>query len=153
MNIYINFRGKRIDNDKWVVGDLIHTPSDECRILWFELKGEMPLDVDYNSFNELVDKKTVGLMSNCSSESKEDLFDGDICIVSIEKPRSSNYQGSNSINCDFKVQLIFDGNKFYFQNLQKGSAWKAWHTRQMYSMDLSYIRKIGNIYDNPELLQ
>jgi hypothetical protein len=133
MNIYINFRGKRIDNDKWVVGDLIHTPSDECRILWFELKGEMPLDVDYNSFNELVDKKTVGLMSNCSSE--------------------SNYQGSNSINCDFKVQLIFDGNKFYFQNLQKGSAWKAWHTRQMYSMDLSYIRKIGNIYDNPELLQ
>lgn len=61
-----------------VFGDLIVCPNGEHRIIWFELKGELPLDVDYNDFNEVVQSSTIGQFTGLKDKKGNDIYEGDI---------------------------------------------------------------------------
>jgi len=139
MNRLILFKGQTLSGDI-VCGDLANNfvlntkdglKSVECAIL------------AESGFFEVI-KDTIKQYAYIETENGQSIFEGDCCIIEIEKPRSPNYCGDNAIMVDFKVKVEFDGSGFCFLNLQKGKAWKAWHRKAVSSFSVSNIRLIDN---------
>jgi len=78
MNREIKFRALTKNNNVMVFGDLIFTPTKEHRIIWFELKGEMPLDVDYQYFDEIVQSSTIGQFTGFTIKGNDELYENDL---------------------------------------------------------------------------
>lgn len=127
----IKFRGLTKANNVMVFGDLIVCPNGEHRILWFELKGELPLDVDYTDFNEVVQSSTIGQFTGLKDELENEIWEGDI----LEFPFEMGI-----------AYVINDG--FRFAVKSPGSEAVDYEGETV----LKQTRVIGNIYQNPELL-
>lgn len=126
----LNFRALTKENNVMVFGDLINTPGDTHRIIWFELKGELPLDVDYKSFNELVQSSTIGRNSNIKDKNGKYIFSGDIISFGENYPLEEVvYQNG----CFWRKE------KNYFVGLYEDEG-------------NVFLEVVGNIYQNPELL-
>jgi len=130
MNREIKFRALTKTNNVMVFGDLITCPNGEHRMLWFEQKGELPLDVDYDSFNEVIQSSTIGQFTGLKDKNGKDIYESDIY-----------HQGDRNI----LYKVIFD--KGTFIGNQIGN-------RSLAGLDYfkEKIEVIGNIYENPELL-
>lgn len=79
MNREIEFRGKRLDNGKWIYGDLIYTKNDlgiitDCRIV----EEYNPHESYIDGWAHRVNPETVGQFTEKHGERKEEIFDGDI---------------------------------------------------------------------------
>jgi uncharacterized phage protein (TIGR01671 family) len=135
MDRLIEFRGLNKKTNKWVYGDLIHTPERTKRIIWFELKGEIPLDVDYNSFNEVVKKESVGQFTGLIDSKGNKIFEGDLVRIETEDGEYILNQGEN------EVKLI-DGNWNPYIGLGE-----YWYTLgQLKDQDVR-VEVIGNIHE------
>ena len=131
MSREIKFRALTKKNNVMVFGDLIGCPNGEHRIIWFELKGELPLDVDYNDFNEVVQSSTIGQFTGLKDELQNDIYEGDILDFPFEMGIA---------------YVINDG--FRFAVKSPGSEAVDYEGEAV----LKCTRVIGNIYQNPELL-
>lgn len=127
----IKFRGMTKANNIIVFGDLIVCPNGEHRIIGFELKGELPLDVDYISYNEVVQSSTIGQFTGLKDEVGKEIWEGDI----LEFPFQMGI-----------AYVINDG--FRFAVKSPGSEAVDYEGETV----LKQTRVIGNIYQNPELL-
>lgn len=170
MNKEILFRGKRIIEpikidryapDGWVYGDLIDC-SDETYILPTDISGEMyrirpyrfrANDFEYTIMLAEVDPKTIGQFTGVTDKNGKKIFEGDIlrgfCYPFQDGEGNYNYYAevfrfeNNSAfglvthkNPKSNVVGISDGNCNYIED---------WDNHQW--------EIIGNIYDNPELLE
>jgi uncharacterized phage protein (TIGR01671 family) len=129
MSREIKFRGKSIKTNKWVYGDLIHTPENKKRIIWFEPKGEIPLDVDYDSFNEIVESGSVGQFTGLTDKNGKEIYEGDVLLF-------EGYPNES---------IIFDEGSFGYKGI--------YGFNSLSETNLSIAEVIGNIYETPELLQ
>lgn len=135
------YRGKRVDNGKWIIGYLSKTRDTEGLID----KGKLVYCIDWESNGVMVSSiiipETVGQYTGLPDKNRKRIFEGDI-IAHFINWHGKRYNGSvryeNKIACwvcDFVV-----GNK-------KESAYLA---------DWAYsngAEVIGNIHDNPKLLE
>lgn len=123
----ILFRGKRIDNGKWVQGYLYRL-SEKLNpfIMLKNAKGE--------SYE--VDAKTVGQYTGLTDKNGTKIFEGDIC----------NF--SNRSDIDNYGVVVYDADETEF-GIDYGSTYLGLG-RHYHSRD---IEVIGNIYDNPELMK
>ena len=127
MNRTIKFRGKRIDNGEWVYGDLLQ-PTEICDI--YEISDCESIDgTRYEVISE-----TIGQFTGLYDNTKKEIYENDIVRIT----------GSKEIDIG---KVIYEYNGF---------------TVDVMNMDRSYGRDylleiftevIGNIYDNPELLE
>lgn len=129
----IKFRGKRLDNGEWVVGDLEYNPRKNlARIHTYDNDG------DYLN-QHIVDSDTVGQFSGLKDHFGKEIYEGDMLI------------------CPDVPAISLE----VYYNPKRGSFCLAEHTltagvhhgtTQIGEMIMLYpdMRIIDNIHDNPE---
>ena len=133
MNREILFRGKRMDNGQWVEGDLVRLKDG---------KKSTPHIYGYGE----VDPNTVGQYTGLTDKNGRKVFEGDII-------RFHKFLGEpdwiDEVKYDVRGCLyIATGTMPIRCGSRDGGAFEV----QLSSIDKAAIEVIGNIHDNPELL-
>lgn len=126
----IKFRGKRVDTGEWIYGDLLTSNGTECEISDWD-------KVDYSRYDVI--PETVGQFTGYLDENKQEVYEDDIvrCIDpdGEEYVTTVRHDGGafaiDVVSCDYDYSAI---------------GWAI-------DVDVEEMRVIGNIYDNPELLE
>lgn len=127
----ILFRGKSIEDNKWVYGDLIREKKSFSKICTRIYRAT-------NNGQELidVDSKTVGQYTGLKDKNGNKIFEGDI----VDFPDRSDSESYGVVEYDTnetEFGIVYD-------SIYEGLG------RQYHSRD---IEVIGNIFDNSELLE
>jgi uncharacterized phage protein (TIGR01671 family) len=142
----ILFRGKRIDNGEWVIGKNIicfknsKTGEERFHIMPSGSQISASEDVDGNVFALLapilhVTTSTIGQFTGLTDRNGKKIFEGDIVVVPLSgKPAKGIVEYFKTDICGFAVITQPQYSNYV---LQKNYAYEV----------------IGNIHDNPELLE
>lgn len=138
MNREILFRGKRKDNGEWVIGYLVR---GKYYLYETEIIAIFPTDTIFypqteTSGYDMVISDTVGQWTGLCDKNGNKIFEGDIVKVTtgLEGYKSTYHSTIHRVtydvcNCGVAVFYPFDNS------------------------DMVEVEVIGNIYDNPELLE
>jgi len=140
----IKFRGKRIDNGEWVYGHYIVQPMSLGGMGHYIFDGE---------YEYRVDPETVGQIFPFKGADEKELYPGD--IVKTQHVRSVDGEGDALSNVAYeeyeKIGVLEYHCGYTFGPRLR---WKKGHMIIPNTSTLWRMKavKIGNIYDNPELL-
>lgn len=134
----ILFRGKRLDNGEWIEGIPINTHIGTFIV--FEENPHFCDQYGYMEIDELakVDPATVGQYTGLRDRNGKRIFEGDV-LVSFFCDDVPNY-GERSVVLWHKHAWCSQYRDYKPETLEE------------YEMS-NYVDVIGNIYDNPELLE
>lgn len=130
------FKGKRLDNNEWIYGDIIHCTPKRIMIC---PQNQYHEDGDFKGeyIGKEVDPATVGQYINKNDDNDNEIFKGDIC--KITSCLDEVYIGEvvwNEASLCWAVDIGEDLYCFYeINDCEHG------------------IEVIGNIHDKPELLE
>lgn len=142
----IIFRGKNIytENEenygKWVYGGLSQVTGKNCLSrTWIT-----PLDKNgYNDESVAVDENTVGQFTGLCDRNKKKIFEGDI----VKYEDDSSYPSYDVfVNVG---EVVYEGNAFWVSERNR----VGMEDLVDFSNNTIECEVIGNIYDNPELLE
>lgn len=145
----ILFRGKRVDNSEWVEGDFL-SPHN---IVWTERGFDEALQREEMIVcDEAVDPETVGEYTGLTDKNGKRIFEGDIICV-LEKITCV----SPTIETKLNYTVIYKDGSFR----TKGNDDEDFTMDDMPLQYLQFVSEqhnnlveiIGNIHDNPELLE
>ena len=129
----ILFRGKSVNNGEWVYGSLVITtlePVDDAPIKHYHIE-DMTIGCFPNEFqsglSETIDPNTVGQFTGLTDKNGKKIFEGDIVKIGSFMPGADDWVCA--IDWDYS---LFEEYKY------------VWKTK---------CEVIGNIHDNPELLE
>ena len=126
----ILFRGKRLDNSAWETGSLVILRMD-CHDAQYYIADKM------TGYHTPVDPSTVGQYTGLLDKNGERIFEGDIAKVLQGKDKDIAYVG-------------FENGAFMLYpktgNIYERTLWEYWYN----DWD---VEVIGNVTDNPELLE
>ena len=130
----ILFRGKRIDNGKWIEGAFV--PENNV----------YPATIFYgprSSIGEYVDPSTVGQYTGLTDKNGKRIFEGDV-VVYDNSPYNAYCTPQNG-------EIVWRNGSLCF----KYRPWNSVMYRSLCSDDFfaAKCEVIGNIHDNPELLK
>ena len=132
----IKFRGKSICEGRWIFGDLFRTDLDsEVSIQFYdEVDGWM---------TENVNPETVGQFTGEKDINGVDIYEGDIvdCDLAVLTPFNDPDEMQH-IRC----KVVWERFEFRFAE-EKYKYLSQWNG------DLDNFKVIGNIHDNPELME
>lgn len=142
------FRGKRADNGQWIEGDLIHKH-------WVSVDNFIDCAIRYlingiYSYPTQVIPKTVGQFVGIRDKEGNKVFKGQIV-----KDRSGRIMEIVYHNFRYQFKAITETNFTYADFY----SWQTKYFQDGYNKDIPEeeqcfnIEIIGNIFDNPELLQ
>lgn len=148
----ILFRGNRVDNGEWIEGSLIDWGNDGSQVYIIPFSKNatsLSLAQWVNSFGIAVIPETVGQFTGLTDKNGKKIFEGDIVCTRY---------GTGEICCSGDVQFSHGvygaewlGNK---KNKSMVGGWGQLHNLRRFDDDIiNDIEVIGNIYDNPELLE
>ena len=122
----ILFRGKRKDNGEWIYGDLRQWSETSMGICDRDLKHTFP-----------VRPETVGQFTGLTDKNGKRIFEGDIIKDDWGKIFKVIF---TTTSCGFMVKCTVAPNEYEKGKYRLGDAW------------CNTIAVVGNIHDNPELL-
>lgn len=135
----ILFRGKRVDNGEWIEGDLLRSRG-KCYIHKhtdpFDYLGELS---GFIKMYEVV-PETVGQYTGFTDKNGKKIFEGDICKESIET-YVKKWENKGIIEKSYGAFGLASFDKKHFLAFINASIY------------IRHYEVIGNIYDNPELLE
>lgn len=138
----IKFRSKRLTDGKWVHGDLIHVDKGLVNIWTNDAFGNNPEDVDEYGEEVRVDPCTVGQYTGLHDKNGKEIYEDDIVKASLLDPIFSDV-----------IPNAFDYATICFYNGAFAVAYREGR-HKIYLQDLyDKIEVVGNIHDNPELLE
>ena len=144
----ILFRGKRLDNDEWVEGFLAQTQGHTYIIQpgWYD----DDLFISLYNITDKVDPETVGQYTGLTDKNGKKIFEGDVI--------KTHY--INTKKNDFVEQVVFHNGRFcsMFKFSDNARMWAnlpdgVQHLPQDKAPYMDWCEVIGNIHDNPELLE
>ena len=130
----IKFRGKA--HGRWIYGGLVYSDNIEPAI-YFEVGNKVYKRIDW----AYVDPATVGQFTGMLDKNGKEIYEGDIIKI-VEKFDDENVYTSNGVVC-------FEEGIYEVQN-GKHFAYLGW---LMHNDDITKLEVIGNIHDNPQLLE
>jgi uncharacterized phage protein (TIGR01671 family) len=140
----IKFRGKRIDNGAFVVGDLTRYSEEMSYITVDLIEGEV-----YQ-----VTSKTVGQYTGLKDKNGREIYEGD--IVEFEDIGEDGYEYKEAYDFINRAVVVWGKGRFVldcFGNDNSGVIDDMNNRPEdFYNMFEHYAEVIGNIHDNPELL-
>ena len=153
MNREILFRGKQKKNGEWVCGDLMHSEGRTYCGIYAETLGE-------------IRPETVGQFTGLTDRNGKKIFEGDIVkcrhrLYSISFEKLEDKKIRRSYGKEIEEASVGGFNCLYWRNyavsiydgcvkIQNGS--DSHYIRKNYIYNHA-IEVIGNIHDNPELLE
>lgn len=142
MNREILFRGKRVDNGEWIEGFFAKS-GDKTFILI-----DNDIAVGYVAMKEVI-AETSGQYTGLTDKNGTKIFEGDIVCTRYS---------DGKICCSGDVQFCYGvyGAEWIEQKKNKGmvGGWGQLHNLRRFDDDIiNNIEVIGNIYDNPELME
>lgn len=129
----ILFRGKRKDNGELVYGNYAITDNNEKQHFIFQNKA----------FEFEVVPETVGQYTGITDDNGKKIFEGDILGVTNDDP-DYDYITKVYLDCD-TLCVDVQGQDYDYTSI--GFAIEIWDD------ECDQVEIIGNIYDNPELLE
>lgn len=129
----ILFRGKRKDNGEWVYGNYAVTDNNEKQHFIFQNKA----------FEFEVVPETVGQYTGITDDNGKKIFEGDILGVTNDDT-DYDYITKVYLDCD-TLCVDVQGQDYDYTSI--GFAIEIWDD------ECDQVEIIGNIYDNPELLE
>ena len=144
----ILFRGKRKDNGEWVYGNYAHTDNTGKKYFIFQNKP----------FNYEVIPETVGQYTGKNDKNGKKIFEGDIVKVHQFLFDGSEYENEITISIEYMSDCtcfganIIDGNCIKYYMGYTGEKVVV-PLSDLYGLHEESFEVIGNIYDNPELLE
>lgn len=158
----IMFRGKRLDNGEWYYGSylFLHISSVD----WTGAKRGKPEDVHYivndQDINYAVDPSTVGQYTGLIDKNGVNIFEGD--IVDLFGMNGKVVQECGAFGIAFMKTIDYDllESKIPFNNSANFcfndnfiSLLEVFWNYEQDDNPLYEVEVIGNIHDNPELLE
>jgi len=155
MNRTIKFRGKRVDNGEWVYGGLWISYANDYYIIdsvWLNRLRTKGGKTTYGFEDEKqlfwVKRETVGQFIEETDTNDNELYEGDII-----KYLDGEYETEDTPEEDYLVDYIVWGGIHHYpafdlvnNHFEMNGIYEIW--------DGGFgVHKIGNIYDNPELLK
>ena len=134
----ILFRGKRVDNGEWVEGLLVF--KNEIRVFtthkWYD-EGE---EGEYDTTEDLrVIPETVGQYTGLTDKNGKKIFERDIVEFTDKYTRKKG-----------RAEIVFEAFKWKYSGCYYGGNPIVWLCIDDGSIEFEII---GNIHDNPELLE
>lgn len=142
------FRGKRLDNGAWIESDCI-TQFEKDFINGKEESTIKLWDKDGWAY---IDKNTFGEFSSLPDKNGKRIFDGDIVRLTPPKESSEVYVPTPRNPSEDRILQVVFFEGIFAVDMRK---WvKHGYGRiELRSYETERIEVIGNIYDNPELLE
>ena len=146
----ILFRGKRLDNGKWVEGAFCPKNCDSIFGPMVDKPSIIKLDKPNDGYWFDVEPDTVGQYTGLRDKNGKRIFEGDIL--------KTHY--ANAKNSEFVEVVVFRNGKFCAEG-NLGGGGRSWaplwdgvpHVPQDKTIYMDSMEVIGNIHDNPELLE
>lgn len=139
MNREILFRGKRVDNDEWAEGYFFKI-WNRTYLLW-GMTGDVPNMVE-------VKPETVGQYTGLTDKNGKKIFEGDIVCLDYNNKMLS----TGDVQFDYGVFGV-EWTSFKKNKGMVGGFGQLHNLRRFDDGLADRIKVIGNIYDNPELLE
>jgi len=136
----ILFRGISKLEKKWVYGGIVHQTDFYCDEVdkYFIIDGTNTVDYDIGEIQEIINE-TRGQYTCVPDKNGEKLFEGDITTCGM------NDENDNWVEHNAVVRYDSDWGMFVFYMPE---------IDQDQMLDTAFmVEKLGNIYDNPELLK
>ena len=142
MNREMIFRGKRLDNNEWVYGDLVHDNKCGCYIY--------PLDCHALFVENKVDPDTVGEFIGKNDKNSIKIFEGDVVR---RKDSVYGIEDTGVVKYDCHLCAFIFEYESYEETFQSTFDDEFSDEDGNCTIDGTYSYEvIGNIYNNPELL-
>jgi uncharacterized phage protein (TIGR01671 family) len=138
----IKFRGRRVDNGKWVYGLPKYGSGGNINYIcgWFG-EQESPL------YDEIeVSPNTVGQFTECKDKNKIEIYEGDLITMPViyKTPEGG----------DHKIwEVVFIYSAWHLKDENRPPSRDEYSLYQELECYEGDIKKIGNIYENKELLK
>lgn len=129
----ILFRGKRVDNGKWITGYYFHYETCHEHFIITDMSYDMPV-------MEQVIPETVGQYTGLTDKNGKKIFEGD--IIAIDEDSIYYHTAAGPVRT-YKGMWV----SFYLPDAHGRDCYD-----ELYRIN-SEREVIGNIHDNPELLQ
>lgn len=143
MNREIKFRGKSSVTDEWIYGSLVKI-GNESYIVGFD---EVELDGHHISFCSdrpvFTKQETIGQFTRLRDIENKEIYDGDIITV------RDIYQKKDYVGCIRGESSTYDYGVYFINHPLKN----LWTLNDAFFYYGGNVKVIGNIFDNPELME
>ena len=141
----IKFRGKRINSKQWIDGSLILNPENQYPVIgdvFSEYDDGRKVD---NWIEKEVDPETIGQFTGKKDKNGKEIYEGDVCKCRYYKHAEKDLY--------LTQKVVFEHASFF---VVVGDLKPDLETETYTNCPLNWVNEIeiiGNIYENPELLQ
>jgi uncharacterized phage protein (TIGR01671 family) len=142
----IKFRGKRVVDGQWAYGDLkCGSRKENFAIHTYDMNGW------YNR-GYMVDPATIGQFTGLTDKDGKEIYEGDILLWTR---KNVHIEGRPRQDLLYKCVVYYDNDKcsFQFRCELRCGACVGYLDFDDDRADESFVEVIGNVFDNPDLIE